>query len=65
MLTEKVAYERRTRDARLRREAAEAGREVREWRDRVEEGRRWEMMVGGKKRKREGKEKAKEKEKEK
>mmetsp|Transcript_12953 Transcript_12953/g.26552 ORF Transcript_12953/g.26552 Transcript_12953/m.26552 type:complete len:171 (+) Transcript_12953:306-818(+) len=52
MLTEKVAYERRVKDARLRREAAEAGREVREWKDRIEEGRKFEMMVEKKKGKR-------------
>lgn len=53
MLTERVAYERRTRDARLRKEAMEAGKEVKRWKEGVEAGQKFDMMRK-KKRKREG-----------
>ncbi|GMH73230.1 hypothetical protein TL16_g06127 [Triparma laevis f. inornata] len=53
-LTEKVAYERRVREQRLRVEMSKAKREVKEYERKIEEGEKFEQMV--KKRKRSGKE---------
>ena len=55
MLTEKVAYERRVREQRLRVEMVNAKREIREFKEKVEEGGKFEMMVQKKKKKGGGK----------
>ncbi|GMH99538.1 hypothetical protein TrVE_jg3896 [Triparma verrucosa] len=50
-LTEKVAYERRVREQRLRVEMSKAKREVKEYERKIEEGEKFEQMVKKKKRK--------------
>mmetsp|Transcript_13697 Transcript_13697/g.27996 ORF Transcript_13697/g.27996 Transcript_13697/m.27996 type:complete len:241 (+) Transcript_13697:80-802(+) len=52
MLTEKVAYERRVREQKLKVEMVNAKREIREFKEKVEEGGKFEMMVEKKKKKR-------------
>jgi ESF2/ABP1 family protein len=45
MLTEKVAYERRVREQKLRVEMVNAKREIRDFKEKVEEGGKFDMMV--------------------